>query len=130
MAFHDGACSSADPSPEDLEQRARDHLREAVNELAAARARALQDLHPGAFIRHHPRIAAALGGTGALFLLRLLRRPKPTRSESQNPPPEPLKKTFGRSLLTSAARTAGKALPGVLVWAVTRRVRKGRHKKT
>jgi len=80
-------------------------------------------LQPLELVRRHPRSAGILGGLAVLLALRFLRRSGGSGGAKPETEPRSLAHTFGRSLLSTTAKTAGRALPGILLWGLARRGR-------
>jgi len=108
-------------TPDELKREAKRHVDETVRELAAAKKALREGLHPVKFAKRHPRAAAVMGGGLAVFLLsRLLRRRKPGAGKGDDNPGESLGHAFGRNLLGSVGKTAGRALPALFLWGLAR----------
>ena len=107
-------------SSEEIERRARAHLDGVAEEIREAGHSLRARLRPVALIRRYPKAAGIVGGAVILLLLRFLRGRRGA-VVVQGSEPEPLARTFRRSLLSSVAKTAGRALPGVVLWGLARR---------
>ena len=106
--------------PDELQRRARAAVDKMFGEIKSARESLCADLQPAAMIRRHPRISAAIAGVVGLWVARRLRGGRKAR-EFLNP--RTLARTLGHSLLSSAAKTVGRALPGIILWRFARRGR-------
>ena len=117
---------------------AQQHLDAFFRELRGVGGELQKRLRPLSIARRHPWMALAVGGMLSLAAMRLLRK-RISRAAASAPSTgkpaggvagkgEGVARTFGRSLLSGAARTAGRALPGMLLWGISRRGQGGRQR--
>lgn len=100
--------------PQELEQRARQHLDGLFGEVRGAGEYLRTEWHPLRLIRKHPVVTVAVVGVAGLALARLLRgsrRAPGAAAAGATRAAESLGRTFGRSLLAGLAGSAATLLP-------------------
>ncbi|MBM4034516.1 MAG: hypothetical protein FJ291_22450 [Planctomycetes bacterium] len=104
--------------PAELERRMQEHLDAMWSELQAAGEELRAHYHPLNVAARHPLATAAAAGALAALGLRALRRAAAPPAPPAPAATEPLGRGIVRSLLSSLASAAGRALPTLAAaWA-------------
>ncbi len=111
---------SAQPTPEldsmpdeELARRARERLDAMWSEVRAAGEEVRVGWRPARVAARHPLLAAAVAGAAAVLIARRFRRRAGQQPPPPAAPPEPLARSFARSLLSGLGSAAGRALPAI-----------------
>jgi hypothetical protein len=114
-----------DLPPEELERRARLHVDGFFGETCAAAERLRSALDPLTLVRKHPVAAAATIGVAGFVVARWVRGRRRAPAGAAAGPggaPEPVGRTFSRSLMAALAGAAATALPELLMPLLRRAV--------